>query len=598
MDGATDFRRLFDIFHYQQIKYPRKAALTCYAEDEKIEYSTDECIRLINEVSAGLLNLGLKKGDKAAILSNGGHPVWNFLDFGMQQLGIIVIPLHATSSGEHLSYILRETEAKACFVNTPELLENLSKIKSDLIHLKHIFSFQKSKTQPSFQDLLAHPTDTQSAHFHTMKAAIHEDDLATIIYTSGTTGNPKGVMLSHKNIVSNIKATISLVPINHSKVTFSFLPLSHIFERMVTYTYMAVGAELHYAQNIDTLREDLQRIRPHYFTSVPRMLERMYAKFSGKGEERSKFQKRIIDWAIKIGERYQGKRSGNLWYWFQLRLADILVYRKWRKAIGGRVEGVVVGAAVLREKLARLFSAAGVDIREGYGMTETAPVISMNHFEPGMFQFGTVGIAVPGTEIRIDNPNNRGEGEIWVKGFNVMLGYFKKEEETAQVLSSDGWLKTGDVGRLVNKHFLQITDRKKDIFKTTAGKYVAPSSIENRLKDSPFINQCIIIGFKKPFVSTLIVPDFEVLKKWCEEKDVHWTAPQFMVINLKIEQKFRAEIEKLNAHLEPHQRIKEFLLLHEEWTIETGDLTATMKLKRDKVKKKYEGEIEKLYKID
>ncbi len=595
MDGATDFRRLFDIFHYQQIKYPRKAALTCYAEEKKTTYSTEECIRLINEVSAGLLNLGLKKGDKAAILSNGGHPIWNFLDFGMQQLGIIVIPLHATSSGEHLSHILRETEAKACFVNTSELLDNLAKVRSELTHLKHVFAFQKNNNVPSFYELLAHPTEAQSAHFHTMKAAIHEDDLATIIYTSGTTGKPKGVMLSHKNIVSNIKATISLVPINYSKITFSFLPLSHIFERMVTYAYIAVGAELHYAQNIETLSEDLQRIRPHYFTSVPRMLERMYDKFSGKGEERSKIKRQLSDWAISIGERYNGKRSGNLWYWFQLRLADILVYRKWRKAIGGRVEGVVVGAAVLREKLARLFSAAGVDIREGYGMTETAPVISMNHFEPGMFQFGTVGIAVPGTEIKIHNPDNRGEGEIWVKGFNVMLGYFKKEEETAQILTSDGWLKTGDIGRLVNKHFLQITDRKKDIFKTTTGKYVAPASIENQLKDSPFINQCIVVGFKKPFVSALIVPNFDALKQWCKENNVHWTAPQFMVINLKVEQKFRAEIEKLNEYLEPHQRVKEFLLLHEEWTIETGDLTATMKLRRDKVQKKYEGEIEKMY---
>ena len=595
MDGATDFRRLFDIFHYQQIKYPRKAALTCYAEDEKTVYSTDECIRLINEVSAGLLNLGLRKGDKAAILSKGGHPFWNFLDFGMQQIGIIVIPLHATSSGEHLSYILRETEAKACFVNTPELLENLSKIRPELIHLKYVHSFQKNKNFPSFQELLAHPTEEQSAHFHTMKAAIHEDDLATIIYTSGTTGKPKGVMLSHKNIVSNIKATISLVPINYSKITFSFLPLSHIFERMVTYAYIAVGAELHYAQSIDTLSEDLQRIKPHYFTSVPRMLEKMYNKFSGKGKERSKLKRRLSDWAIRIGERYNGKGHGNLGYWFQLRIADILVYRKWRKATGGRVEGVLVGAAVLREKLARLFSAAGVDIREGYGMTETAPVISMNHFEPGLFQFGTVGIAVPGTEIKIHSPNNRGEGEIWVKGFNVMLGYFKKEEETAQVLSLDGWLKTGDIGRLVNKRFLQITDRKKDIFKTTAGKYVAPAAIENQLKDSPFIKQSIVVGFKKPFVSALIVPDFDSLKQWSTENDVHWTAPQFMVINLKIEQKFRAEIEKLNEGLEPHQRVKEFLLLHEEWTIETGDLTATMKLKRDKVQKKYEKDIEKMY---
>jgi len=595
MDSAVDFRRLFDIFHYQEMKYPRKAALISYVDNEKMVYSTADCIRLINEVSAGLLNLGLKKGDKVAILSPGGHPIWNFLDFGMQQLGIIVVPLHATSSAKNISYILRECEAKACFVNTDDLVGKFEKIRSELPALKHAFSFQKYKDFLTFADLIAHPTESQSAHFHTMKAAIHEDDLATIIYTSGTTGNPKGVMLSHKNIVSNIKATISLVPINYAKVTFSFLPLSHIFERMVTYTYIAVGAELHYGNNTDEIRADLQRIRPHYFTAVPRLLEKMYDRFLEEAEEGNKLKRKIILWAIRLGERYEGKRGNSLIYWFQQRLADVLVYRKWRKAIGGRVEGVVVGAAVLREKLARLFSAAGVDIREGYGMTETAPVISMNHFEPGMFQFGTVGIPVPGVEIKIDNPNEKGEGEIWVKGFNVMLGYFKKEAETQQVLQPDGWLRTGDIGRLVNSRFLKITDRKKDIFKTTTGKYVAPSSIERRLQNSSFVNQSIVIGFKKPFVAALIVPDFKALKRWCEENDVHWTAPQFMVINLKVEQKMRVEIDEINETLEPHQRIKEFILLHEEWTIETGDLTPTMKLKRDKVQDKYAKDIGKLY---
>ena len=597
MNEQTDFRRLFDIFQYQQAKYPNKTALNFRAEHKWQAYATEDCIRAINEVSAGLLDLGLKKGERAAIIAGSGSPIWNFLDLSMQQIGIIVVPLHATTTRENLTYIFQEAQIKICFCATRELYDKIVDIRSETPHLQDVYMFEKTKNVPAYADLLTHPLEGHLAIFQTYRAAIHEDDLATIIYTSGTTGRPKGVMLSHKNIVTNIKAIISLVPIDYSKKTLSFLPLSHVFERMVTYTYMAVGASLYYGRGVEFLLEDFKAVRPNYFTSVPRLLEKMYDSILEQGKEKSKFSQKILHWAIRLGERYGTKRRMGLWYNFQRKIADILVYRHWRKALGGRVEGVVVGAAALRENLARMYSAAGVKIREGYGLTETSPVVAFNHFEPGMYRFGTVGIPIPGVEIKIDNPNENGEGEILVKGPNVMLGYYEKPNETRATIDQEGWLRTGDVGRLVHKRFLQITDRQKDIFKTSSGKYVAPQLVENHFKSSRLVEQCLIIGYKKPYVSALMVPNFVVLKKWCEENDVHWTAPQYMVINPKVEELFGEEVERLNAELERHERVREFHLLHEEWTIQSGEMTATMKLRRAAILERNEKAVAGLYNV-
>ncbi|NJK84082.1 MAG: AMP-binding protein [Saprospiraceae bacterium] len=398
-------------------------------------------------------------------------------------------------------------------VQNRELYQKVQQIQSSVLSLKQIYTLERLPDVAHWTALSQEPTARNLLDIQSLKAAIHEDDLATIVYTSGTTGEPKGVMLSHKNIVSNIKATIALVPINCDKITISFLPLSHIFERMVTYTYLATGASLYYIQHIETLLDDLQRIRPHYFTVVPRLVERAYDTILERATTLSPLRKKILFWSIKVGKQYPERRL-NFGYWCKLQLATVLVFNRWRAMAGWRVEGIIVGAASLAPELGRLFTAAGFNLREGYGLTETSPVIAFNRFEPGGYRFGTVGIAVPSVEIKIDGEE---EGEILVKGPNVMLGYYNKPDDTQAVLLPEGWLRTGDVGKIVHRHFLQITDRKKDIFKTSSGKYVAPQPIEALLKTSPYIAQSMIVGFQRPYITALIVPHFTLLKQWCEE---------------------------------------------------------------------------------
>ena len=590
-----DFRRLFDIFPYQQSKYPKKIALAHKKGLKWQTYSTEACMQHINSVSAGLLDLGLKKGDKIGIMTHGGSPQWNFLDIGALQIGIVVVPIHAVISDEDLEFILNNAEVKYCIVSNRELYQRVANAKDNAKGLKQIYTLEKLPDIPGWEELISVPNEKHFEAFQGFKAAIHEDDLATIIYTSGTTGVPKGVMLSHKNIISNIKATITLLPINCDKRTVSFLPMSHIFERMVTYTYMAVGASLYYGDTRETISETIQEVRPHYFTAVPRLLEKLHDDILERAAERSTFSRKIIHWAIKLGKRYKGRKAMPLGYWFKSIFADVLIYRKWRKALGGKVEGVVVGAAPLLPDLGRLFSAAGIEIREGYGLTETAPVISFNRFEPGGVRFGTVGIPIPGVELKIDAPNEEGEGEIVVKGPNVMLGYHKNEEQTKAVLDAEGWFRTGDIGKIVHKRFLQITDRKKDIFKTSVGKYIAPLSIENHLKTSIYIEQVVVIGYGRPFITALIYPSFSMLKTWCKDNNVHWTAPQYMVINPKVIELFKGEMEQLNTKLQSFQCIKDFHLFFQELTEETGELTATLKLKRAAIQKRFTKEIEEMY---
>ena len=591
-----DFRRLFDIFSYQQAKYPQKKALSTKLSNQWYSYSTADVLNQIDRVSAGLLNLGLKRGDKMAIIAPAGNPKWNFLDFGMQQIGVVVVPIHATISTADLIYILNNAAIKHCVVFGKILLEKIENIRDEVPTLKAVYMAENGTDTPGWKSLTALPTDEHLAKIVGLKAAIHEEDLATIIYTSGTTGMPKGVMLSHKNIVSNIKSIIPLIPLNCDKRTLSFLPLSHIFERMVTYTYMAVGASIYYSGTMDNLRKMLQEVKPHYFASVPRLLEKMYDRLNEESLNRNKLFQVIYRWAIRIGQQYNGKRNMGLVYWFKLTIADILVFSFWRRAMGRKVEGIVVGAAALQPKLGRLFSAAGIDIREGYGMTETAPVIAFNRFEPGGVHFGTVGIPVPGVQIKID-PSKGGEeeGEILVKGPNVMMGYYNEPEKTAEVLQ-DRWFRTGDIGKIVHKRFLQITDRKKDIFKTSSGKYIAPQRIEKELATSPFIESGMVVGFSRPYVTALIVPSYTTLQKWCKDHNVHWTSPQFMAINPKVTKLMDHVVEEINNDLANNEKIRKIYLLHEPWSVTSGEYTPTLKLKRSYIEEKYQEAIDEMYK--
>lgn len=592
-----DFHRLFEILPYQQARFANEKALSIREGDGWRSFSTEACIAEMNKVSAGLLELGIAKGDIVAIIAHAGSPYWNFFDLGAQQIGAIVVPLHGNASAPEIEYILRETEAKVCLAATAELAEQIQPICSKLPNPTSVFCIEKSATIPAWEDLVRTPTDAHLQHMEAIKATIDERDLVTIIYTSGTTGEPKGVMLSHRNIVSNIKSVISLIPVDYECRVFSFLPPSHIFERMVLFTYMAAGSSIYYAESRESVISDLREARPHYFTAVPKVLERVYHSILAEIATKPLLVRKIARWAIKMGEKYnETKRFPLPTYWLWHLVADILVYRQWRKQLGSAVRGIAVGAAALQPELGKLFSCAGIRIREGYGLTETSPVVAFNRFEPGGVRFGTVGIPVPGVEVKIDDADENGEGEILVRGPNVMLGYFKKSEETKAVLTEDGWFHTGDVGKFVYRRFLRITDRQKDIFKTSTGMYVAPQLVEHAMSANPFIEQCIIVGFNRPAVSALVVPHFPTLERWCEANGVHWTAPQFMVLNPKVLQKIEQEIQQVNETLPKHQRVRHFHLLHQSWTEETGELTPTLKAKRHFILEKYHKEIEEMYK--
>jgi len=590
-----DFRKLFDIFQYQLARYPQKTALAHQEAGKWLRFSTEDCIQQINQVSAKFIELGLGKGDKVGLIFDASSAYFNFLDFGMLQLGIVSIPIHANIRAEELDYILKDAAIETCIVSTESLYQKLIQHQDSESPLKKIFCLASIEGVPSWKDLVQPLEKKHQDLLEKRKDSIQEEDLATIIYTSGTSGTPKGVMLSHQNIISNIKATIALVPVNCDKRVISFLPMSHIFERMVSLTYIAVGASLHYVNGIEQVGKVLRDVKPHYFTSVPKLLERIYEDILERGKQSGRLQSSILNWAIQLGERYEGKRGMGIFYALKLRVARLLVFSRWRYALGGKVEGVVVGAAALQPKLGRLFSAAGIEIREGYGLTETSPVIAFNRFEPGGFRFGTVGIPIPGIRVEIDEPDESGAGEIMVKGPGVMLGYYKKPELTKAVIDKDGWFRTGDIGTFVHKRFLKITDRKKDIFKTSSGKYVAPQLLERLLNTSLYVEESFIVGFNKPHVSALILPDFERLKNWCDTHDVHWTAPQYMVINPKVLKFMEQIIVDLNAGLSNTEKVKKITLLYEPWAVETGEYTPTLKLKRGHIVEKYKTEIEKMY---
>ncbi len=597
ISAPMDFHRIFDILPYQQQRFPYNAAALSIRQGEGWQsYDTANCLRETDRVSAGLLRLGIQSGDKVAITAHSGSPRWNFFDLGAQQIGAVVVPLHATSSFREIEYILREAGVRVCLAADATLYERVLVVQPTISSLEHLFCMEKTFDRATWDELVCEPDETALQEIMARKAAITPESLATIIYTSGTTGDPKGVMLSHHNIVSNVKSVISLIPVNYECRVFSFLPLSHIFERMVVYTYMAAGTDVYYPASREAVLDDLRAARPHYFTAVPKVLERVYQTILEETDKRSRLVRRLVRWAIRLGEKYnEAKRIPLPGYWVSHLIADLLVYRLWRRQLGGSVEGIAVGAAALQPKLGRLFSAAGIRIREGYGLTETSPVVAFNRFEPGGVRFGTVGIPVPGVKVKIDQPNENGEGEILVQGPNVMLGYYKKPDETAAVLSPDGWLHTGDVGKFVHKRFLCITDRQKDIFKTTSGMYVAPQLVEQQLQSSMFIEQCIVAGFNQSYVVALILPDFNRLQQWCKEHKVHWTAPQYMVLNPKVLKKMEQEIEFVNESLASHQRVRRFHLLHKDWSEESGELTPTLKVKRVYILQKYRKEVEAMY---
>ncbi|MCB0630708.1 MAG: long-chain fatty acid--CoA ligase [Saprospiraceae bacterium] len=587
-------RRTFDIIDFQLERHPNERALVNREEDQWVAYSSADCREKIDQYSAALLRLGVAKGERVVILPHLASAEWIFLDLAIQQVGAIVVPVHFTSQPEQLYHILRHTEARYCFMAHPKLGERFLPLPKELEEIDLYYLRQANTPEEDWNLLVAYSSEMQK-EINRRKEEVQPEDLAAIIYTSGTTGIPKGVMLSHHNLVSNVLSVLPLVPLDRRKTSLSFLPFSHIFERTAIYVTIASGSSLHLVVKREHLERALREVRPHFFTAVPRIIEKMYERLLSIREEGRLLQRKVLDWALRIGQRYRERPGKRFLYWLQLQLARLLVFNRLKYRLGGRVEGIIVGAAHLQPQLGRLLGAMGVRIREGYGMTETSPVISLNQFRPGMYSYGTVGVPVPGVEIRIADADENGEGEILVRGPNVTRGYYRDEDATREAFTEDGWLKTGDVGKFVKKRFLQITDRKKDIFKTSAGKYIAPQVLENHFKQSPFIEQIMVVGFQRPFVTAIIKPNFELLEQWCRVHQIHWTSPQYMVLNVKVREKMKEEVDLLNTDLPNFQRIRSFHLTEREWTIESGLLTYTLKLIRPQILAAYEREVEELY---
>jgi len=590
--GPVKIKRVFDILDYQIIKYPQKKALNKFENGVWNNISIHD-VQLRSDAIAGwFIRNEIKKGDKIAIIPRIGRPEWMMLDFACQKAGIIVVPIHPTFSLEEIKYILNETDAKLCITADEGLYYKIQTAKeSRRLSLYHIHP-----QIPGYFDPLKHTRSEQDQQqrLEKIKSEVDEDDILSIIYTSGTSGIPKGVILTHKNVVSNILSTIAVFPLEPSTRVLSFLPFSHVFERTVCYAYITCGVILYFSHDRESFIQDCKTIRPQFFTSVPRILEKMYDFLQEQRFGKSWFKRWVIIKAMKVASSFGETKSRPI-PGIDLLLARIFVLNPWKRLVGSRLKCIVVGAASLRPEIGRFFSAAKIKIREGYGMTETSPIISLNRFEPGLNKFGTVGIPVPGVQVKIDAPSYGEEGEILVKGPNVMQGYYKQQGLTSEVFTPDGWLKTGDIGHFVDNKFLRITDRKKDIFKTSAGKYVAPQPLENLLTSSPYIDQCMILGFNKPFITALIIPNFTLLRQWSEDQEIHWTSSQYMVHNIKIRDKMEEEVEMVNQELPNFTRVKKFILGHQEWTVEKGEVTATLKPIRKVLEKLYSKEIDKMY---
>lgn len=592
---SVDFTRIFDILSYQQEKYPNATALNSFRAGKWVGISIQEVQQKANALSCWFIQNGFHKGEKVIFVPVIGSPEWMILDFACQQVGLITVPVHPTSNDDEIELIFSETEAKLCVTADTALLKKFQSVieqRKIIVTLYHL----ESGVAGYFPAIESAATETRELQIlDNIKKEINENDILTILYTSGSSGVPKGVILTHRNLAYNIKAILTVLPLEPKHHVLSFLPFSHIFERSTCYAYMAFGVSLYFSQNKESFAHDFRTVRPHFCTCVPRVLEKMYDFMQEQLLDKNLAKKKLITWALSIGKRYRLTGRMNVLYTTQLFLARILVLSQWKKRLGGRINHMAVGAASLRPEIGRLFSAAGIYIVEGYGMTETSPIISMNRFEPGLNRLGTVGIPLTGVDVKLDELNDDQEGEILVKGPNVTQGYFKKPELTTQAFTNDGWFRTGDVGKFVHQRFLQITDRKKDIFKTSSGKYIAPQPLQNHFSKSPFIQRCLILGFQRPYVTAILVPHFEILEAWCIQEGIHWTAPQFMVHNIKVRAKLQEEIDHLNEELPNFQRVRNFIVCDKDWSTETGELTNTLKPIRHLLVERHRTEIEKMY---
>lgn len=591
-----EITRLFDVLDYQLANFPKSDSISAKENGKWKNYSTQEIKKIVDNVSLSLLKLGLKKDDKVALISP-NCPEWNFIDLGTLQLGCQLVPLYPTSTASDFQYTINHSESKVIFVYGKEHYDKIQKIRSELPLVQEIYSIQKIEGVKHFSEFLELGKHDNSEILKSYRDAVLPSDIATIVYTSGTTGVPKGVMLSHHNVVSNILASVKILPVDSTMRALSFLPLNHIFERMVFFVYMYVGVSIYYAESLDTIRDNLQEVKPHFFTTVPRLLEKVYDKIVLTGTGLKGLKKKLFFWALNLGLQYDFEKEKDWWYMFQLRIARKLVFSKWKAALGGNIVAIVSGASALQERLSRVFWGAGIPVLEGYGQTETSPVVSVGTLEPIKgFRFGTVGKKIEGVEVKIlqESGYREGEGEILVKGPNVMQGYYKNPEATKETIEPDGWLHTGDIGMIIDG-FIKITDRKKELFKTSGGKYIAPQYIENLIKASLYIEQVMVVGAEKKFPGALIVPNFVNLQEWCKLHGIQVSSNEEMIKHPKVIQKIQEEVDKANENLAQFEKVKKFALLPKEWTIDSGELTPSMKMKRRVIMENYKNEIESIY---
>ena len=575
--------RLFDIPYYQQTEYPLDDAFATKYNGKWEKTSTQTYIQKANCVSRGLLRLGVKKDDKIAVISSTNRTEWHILDIGILQIGAQNVPIYPTITLEDFEYILNHSECKYCFVSDKVLLDKITSIKNKLPHLITIFTFDTVELAHSWQEIFDLGADeSNQQEVEDLKNSIKKDNLATIIYTSGTTNRPKGVMLSHWNIISNIINCQDRLPILPGSTALSFLPVCHVFERMLTYLYQYDGLRIYFAESIEKISENLQEVKPNILTVVPRLIEKIYDKIFAKGTELKGIKKRIFFWALGLGFHYEPYGANGFWYEIQLKIARKLIFSKWREALGGCIQMIVCGSAALSPRLAKVFSAAGLTIMEGYGLTETSPVISVNRESGRYWKIGTVGKPVNNVEVKIAE-----DGEILVKGENVMLGYYKNAEQTAENIT-DGFFHTGDIGELDAEGFLKITDRKKEIFKTSGGKYVSPQLIENQLKLSRFIENAMVVGEGEKMPAAIIQLNFPFVREWARRHNLKIGNTNAEIAkNEEVHNRVAQEVERVNRHLGKWEQVKLFDFTPDEWTIDEGLLTPTLKLKRRVIKEKY-----------
>jgi long-chain acyl-CoA synthetase len=587
--------RLFDCIELHLKDAPGRTMLAGKEDGKWKEYSTTEVAEIVNKLSAGLLQMGFGNGDntpegrdKIAVISK-NCPEWVLLDLAVQKIGAVLTPVYPTIGEPELEFILQDARVKIIFVNDKLLFDKVNGIKASLPDLKEIYSFEKTEGVKYWKEILSLGKEQHFGEVKNISDTIKYEDLATIIYTSGTTGKPKGVMLSHKNILSNVMDSIPCFPPGENMKALSFLPLNHIFERMVSFLYLFKGTSIFFAESMETIGDNLKEVKPQLFTTVPRLLEKVYEKIMHKGEELTGVKRKLFFWAHGLATKFEINKNQGFFYNLQLSIANKIIFKKWREALGNELVCIISGGAACQVRLIRIFTAAKIPIMEGYGLTETSPVISVNRFEEEDRMFGTVGPLLNNVEVKIAD-----DGEILCKGPNIMMGYYKNPDLTADAFEN-GWFKTGDIGMLVEGKFLKITDRKKEMFKTSGGKYVAPVAIENKMKESLFIENLIVIGAGEKFVSALIVPAFSNLVNWCKEKNIDCNTNEKMISNSLVRDLYRNEIEKYNQQFNHVEQIKKFELIPYEWSIDTGEMTPKLSLRRKIIMEKNKEAVKRIY---